>query len=303
MGKIYDSKDLLTRRTSSSLLAVSLAASLAAFGCTTNLNPGNGSPVRSGSEIHTAPTSGLNSGSESAPVTPPPMTSNYTRSEMVPAVKTQQRSNSIHHTAAEAAAIMAGRTALRGRYLGPASPGSSGRAYASDSAGGFVNPAMLTNPQPTINSSISSSPTSAINSGAGGSAGIATAGTTTGTTAAATVAGTDVTTTAATTTALPVGAFAAVRPTATESISNNPAVTAASAGAGRSGVVATRTTATTPTAVSAATTSTTAASTATAAAAAGGVRLVRGATGVTITNASSGTATTTAASTSSSRSQ
>src|SRR5690349_15404947 len=148
MGKNLNSKDLARP-----LLALSLAASLAAFGCTTNLNPGNGTPTRGGSDIHTAPTSGLNGGSESAPVTPPPMTSNYTRSEMIPTVRTQPRaSNSIHHTAAEAAAIMAGRATLRGRYLGPASPGSSGRAYASDSVGGYVNPAMYTNPQLTINS-------------------------------------------------------------------------------------------------------------------------------------------------------
>jgi hypothetical protein len=81
MGKIFDHKDLQTRRTSRSLLALSLAASLAAFGCTTNLNLGNGAPSRSGSEIRTAPTSGVSSGSESAPVLPPPMTSSSTRAE------------------------------------------------------------------------------------------------------------------------------------------------------------------------------------------------------------------------------
>ena len=75
MGKIHESKDLKTRRATSPLLAFSLAASLAAFGCTTNLNPGNGTPTRSGSDIRTAPTSGINGGSESAPVVPPPMTS------------------------------------------------------------------------------------------------------------------------------------------------------------------------------------------------------------------------------------
>ncbi len=219
MGKIQNKNDLQTRPTSRWLVALSLAASLAAFGA-----------------------------------------------EATPKVRTHQRS--IRHSAEEAAAIMAGRAPLRGRYLGPASPASSGRAYASDSVGGFVNPAMLTNPQLTINSSISSSPTAAINSGAGEAVatGSVAATSVTGTTAAATIAGTGLTTTAATTTALPAGTFATASPTATESIVNNSPVTAAS-------------------------TLTTAAS---------GVRLVRGATGVTITNASAGTSPTTA---SSSRSQ
>ena len=307
MGKTHISKDLQKRQTSRSLLAVSLAASLAAVGCTTNLNPGNGTPTRSGPEIRSAPTSGVGSGSET--VTPPPMTSSYTKAEVMPRV-TPRRTRSIRRSADEAAAIMSGRQAPRGRYLGPANPGPGNRPYASDYAGGFVPPALLTNPQLTINSSISSPSTAAINSGAGGVAGVGVAGVgvatdagvlaaggvTTGTTAASNLTGTTggvggVAAATGTGAGLPAGTFAAVRPAVTESIGNNPGVTSASAGAGRPGVAVagTTTTATTAgtatTAAAAARPTVTAAGTATSAAATGGVRVVRGSTGgVTITN-------------------
>jgi hypothetical protein len=301
MGKTHISKDLEKRRISRPLLAVSLAASLAAFGCTTNHNLGNGTPTRSGPELHTAPSSGIG-GSET--VTPPPMTSSYTRAEVLPAVTPR----SIHHSADEAAAIMAGRQAVRGRYLGQVNPGPGNRPYASDYASTYVNPALQTNPQLTVNSSISSPPTGAINSGAGGVAtdagGVLVTGGTTGTTAAATVAGTATTTTGATTAgtaaALPAGTFAAAAPTATQAIANNPAVTAASLGAGRTavGVTTGTTIGTTGTTTTAATT--TAASTAAATTnvgATGGVRILRGSSGVTITNTNTATTTATGSST------
>lgn len=301
MGKTHISKDLQKRRTSRSLLAVSLAASLAAFGCTTNLNPGNGTPTRSGPEIRSAPTSGVGSGSET--VTPPPMTSSYTKAEVLPRVTPR----SIRRSADEAAAIMAGRRALRGRYLGPANPGPGNGPYASDFAGGFVPPALRTNPQLTINSSISSPSTTAINSGAGGVAGVgiaadagvlASGGVTTGTTAASSFAGTTggvggVAATTGTGVGLPAGTFATVRPAVTESVSNNPGVTSASTGFGRAGVPVNGTTTaataagTTTAATTAAATglTATAAGTATPAAATGAVRIIRGSTGgVTITN-------------------
>ena len=231
MGKTHEHNDLHSRRTLRSLLAFTLAASLAAFGCTTNLNPGNGTPMRVGPELRSAPTSGISTGSETPvpPPPPPPMTSSYTRSEAAPNVAVKQR-QSIRRSAAEAAAIMAGHQATRGRYLGPANPGPAGRAYASDFVNtGVVDPSAVTNPQFVVNSS-----------------GVVT---TTGTTAAATIAGTNVTPGAAAST-LPPGTFASVSQTATETISNNATVTAASAGTG--------------------------------------VRVVRGTDTVTITNASSG---------------
>ena len=74
MGKLNKTKDLL--------LAASLAASLVAFGCTTNQNLGNGTPTRSGPDVRTAPTSGVTTGGETyTPPMPPPMTSSYSRSE------------------------------------------------------------------------------------------------------------------------------------------------------------------------------------------------------------------------------
>ena len=129
------------------------------------------------------------------------MTSSYTRAEVMPRV--QQR-RGLRLTADEAAAIMAGRQPVRGRYLGPANPGG-GRAYASDTVNpGFVNPALVTNPQLSINSSISSPSVAALNSGTGG---VATTGITAGTTAAPTNFGSGVTPTGAAS-SLPAGAFA-----------------------------------------------------------------------------------------------
>src|SRR5687768_6545260 len=165
MGKNLTYNDLHGRRATRSLLAVSLAASLAAFGCTTNQNLGNGTPVRSGGELRSAPTSGVTSGQERS--TPPPMTSSYTRAEVLPTVTPRSVSR-----ADRAAAIMAGHQATRGRYLGVVNPGPGSRPYVSDQVALITavppNPSLQTNPQLTVNSSISSNPSPAINSGAGG---------------------------------------------------------------------------------------------------------------------------------------
>src|SRR5918998_1340833 len=64
MSKTHKIKDLQKQWSARTLLAVSLAASLAAFGCTTNHNLGNGTPTRSGPEVRSAPTSGVTSGTE-----------------------------------------------------------------------------------------------------------------------------------------------------------------------------------------------------------------------------------------------
>lgn len=276
MGKKLNSNDLTGQRTMRSLLAVSLAASLAAFGCTTNQNLGNGTPVRGGGDLRSAPTSGVTSGQERA--TPPPMTSSYNSASALPRVTPRNASR-----ADRAAAIMAGQqTARRGTYLGVVSPGSGGRGYASDQIAGAgvyqpTNPALLTNPQLTVNSSLTSGPTAAINSGAGGvgggvGGGAIVAGATVGTTGAAfgttgaigaagtigatpTVTGAGAGTTATTAaavvnggdaplgspavgTGLPVGAFAATTLSPTGAIAGIPSVTAASVGAGRTGGVA-----------------------------------------------------------------
>ena len=279
MGKKLNHKDLAQTRISRSLLAVSLAASLAAFGCTTNQNLGNGTPDRSGSELRTAPTSGVTSGQE-RPI-PPPMTSSYTGADAKPRASRRNASR-----ADRAAAILAAHQAARGRYLGTVNPGGTSRAHGTGLArtGRFVNPALLTNPQLTVNSSISSGPVAGINTGVGST--FVTNGATVTTPAAATASGftsSAIVTGAAPTPAaaaapLPAGAFAASGVTPGQSVTANSTVTAAS-----TGVVPTTTTlAVTPTAASA----TTAASISNNVVTSGSdVRLVRPANGsATITN-------------------
>lgn len=245
-----------------SILATTLAASLAALGCTTNQNLGNGTPTRSGPEVRTAPTSGVTGGGE-VPANPP-MTSSDNRAEALPTVTPRL----IRRSAAEAAAIMAGSQPLRGRYLGVVSPGAASRGggYQSDSNQNYVNPALQTNPQLTVNSSISSRPNEVINTAAEGAV------VPTGTTAAATIPGTATTTIAAT----PTTAATTLLPTFASA--GNPSVTAASVGLGRTTAQA-ATTATTTTA----TTTTTAATTRVGAVTAP-VRIIRNTGTVTVTN-------------------
>ena len=280
MGKIQKTNDLIRRRAARPLLAVSLAASLAAFGCTTNHNLGNGTPTRVGPELRSAPTSGVTSGSERE--MPPPMTSSYNSKNTVNVVTPR----SIRRSADEAAAIMADRGVVRARYLGPANPGSAGRPYASDFANGLTNPALVTNPQLIASSSLG--PISATSStDAAVLANAAAAAATLPPTTAAGLA------TTATAVPLPTGTFATARPTATETVSLSPTVTSASIGAAAAGVVTTTgaTAATaTPTAASVTTPTPTAATSAVA------VRLVRGSTGATITNNSAGSTGTTSSS-------
>lgn len=310
MGKLKNDNQLRAQRTARPLLAMTLAASLAAFGCTTNHNLGNGSPTRSGPDVRTAPTAGVTSGGETT--TPPsntsvytPMTSSYTESAVLPPV--QARTSTVKATSAkgtsrvirrspdEAAAIMAGRQPLRGRYLGVVSPGNSGRGYASSNIQTYVNPAMQTNPQLTVNSSISSDPNAVISSGADGlfdaGGGVVTGGTTAAATVGATTtAGTTVTPTTAGT-GLAVGTFAGLTPSPTLASSGVPSVTAASVGLGRSAAqraAAANATTTTTTTTTATTDAATVAGTVVgtrAGAVASPVRVMRSTTGnVTVTN-------------------
>ena len=281
MGNLNRSNQLRAGRIARPLLAVSLAASLAALGCTTNQTLGNGTPTRT-PEVRTAPTSGVTSGSETnTPPSNPPMTSSYTRSDVLPPVT--PRSGVVRRSPDEAAAIMAGHQALRGRYLGVTNPGSAGRPYASDNIRTFIPPAMLTNPQRTINSSISSPSGAGIISGAGEPVGGVTL-TPAGTVAGATIAGTGLVDPTPTTAAagIPVGAIAGSAPLPTMTSAGLPSVTAASAGTRATPATA----ATTP--------ATTAASTVTTTPIRSGsitspVRVVRGTSGtVTVTNVGTG---------------
>lgn len=165
MGKALKVNKLFGRSATRTLLAVSLSTSLAAVGCTTDRHLGFGDPARPAPALRTAPTAGVSSGQQTAPL-PVPMTSSYSRDAIVveeaPAISAADR----------AAAIMARHARVSGRILGPAMPGAANEAYVSDAigTGNFTWPALRTNPQLTINSSISSPSSPAIISGAGGEA-------------------------------------------------------------------------------------------------------------------------------------
>ena len=276
MGKSHQNKNLQRTRASRSLLAVSLAASLAAFGCSTNYTLGDGVPDRSGPEVQSAPTSGINSGSERP--TPPPVERNYlppmTSSSRVDAsalnvVRTSSRAD-------RAAAIMAQHQGAQGRYLGVVNPGLSGRGYHSDAqpTGQWVNPAMLANPQQTINSSISSRPNEAIASGAGTSD------------LAPTIASDNPTATTPTGAAMTLapGTFAAgTTATPTTAIGALPTVTAVS-GLNASGAPIGTTAPNTVVSAGPTTTQAVTASPSVVAPTSAGVRVVRSTSGVTVTN-------------------
>ena len=198
MNKALKNSNLPQRPAIRPLLAISLTLSLAAFGCTTDRTLGNGDPVTTPG-LRTSPTGGSSIGSESTSSSqslPPSMTSSSSsRFDALPAVTPKKRL-----TADQAAAIMAQyQSAPRVRVLGPALPGAAGRAYASDGVvtGQYINPALITNPQVTVNSTISSTATPVVSSGAGGtgvdggvgiSGAVSVAGTTTGGSAVGTTA-------------------------------------------------------------------------------------------------------------------
>ncbi|HWW61867.1 MAG TPA: hypothetical protein VN181_10905, partial [Thermoanaerobaculia bacterium] len=151
----------LQRDISKALAAVSLMAVLAVFGCSTNRNPGNGEPYTGGpSWGPTTPSSTSTPGGGSSSGTsgvPPSMTSSSTLS-----------------TNDAALAILAEHQ-LQPRILGPAAPDGGTGIVSSQPTGQWVNPALVTNPQVTVNSSASSYPTPVVTSGAGeGVAGTAT---------------------------------------------------------------------------------------------------------------------------------
>ena len=162
MSKSLKSNQLRGAKSGRVFLAASLALSLAAFGCTTDRTLGDGDPVTTPG-VRTTPTGGAATGTESTPVNPPMMSSSSSRFDSaLPAVRPRRVS-------AEEAALLAAERAPRVRVLGPAYPGAPGRPYASEGlvTGQWVNPAMQTNPQLTINSSLTSDPTPGIATGGG----------------------------------------------------------------------------------------------------------------------------------------
>jgi hypothetical protein len=231
MRKTLNLKSLNERPASRTVLALSLAASLAAFGCTTNRTPGNGEPLRSAPGAGpAAPTSGVTSGSSRCGVVvDPPMMSSSQHLDPLPGVST--RSRRLPLSPDEAAAIMADNQLGRGvRVLGPVNPARSGHRYVSDKVDPFDRPA---NGVVTVNSSINSvDQVAGIVNGATGVVGTGT--TVSGVTGASTIAGTGMTTTGTpltpTTAAIPVtpGTFAAG--TGSVTTTTTPAVSASSTG-------------------------------------------------------------------------
>ena len=277
MSNLRQNKNLSGRPALPALLALSLCASMLAFGCTTDRTLGNGDPVVTPG-LRSSPTGGSYTGSESAPTPPPMMSSSTYSTSPLPTVRARRGTRL---SADEAAAIMADNHP-RVRVLGPVSPGNGGRPYVSDQSMGVVPPYYT--PQITVNSSINSvnnglAP-AAITSGVGETFVAPTSSavsTTPASTSVAGGAGTTVTPTSATFSA-PPGTFASVRtltPTAAvvlnppASISGSPAIASAS-----------------PTQTSAATTSATPATTVSPTSAANPVRVVNTDGRVVVTNTS-----------------
>jgi hypothetical protein len=131
------------------LAASSLALTVAAFGCSTNRYPGNGEPTITTpgyGAANQAVTPGSSSGTEGNP----PMASSFVG---VPQPNT------------DAVAEAAAQQAYRGRVLGIVNPGGV-QAAPLTAAAQFTPPALLVNPQSTINPSVSSPGVAAIASDA-----------------------------------------------------------------------------------------------------------------------------------------
>jgi hypothetical protein len=184
MSKALKNSNLTQRGATRALVAISLSFSLVAFGCTTDRNLGNGDPVTTPG-LRTSPLGGASTGTESAPSVPPSMTSSSSigSSQALPVVTFR---NGLSR-ADQAAAIMA-QHQPRERYLGPAFPGGYS-GFDGSRTGQFQNPALRTNPQLTVNSSLSSGPVPVVASGAGDAGGV-TAGDSIA--AGAFIAGTDI---------------------------------------------------------------------------------------------------------------
>ncbi|HEY8849346.1 MAG TPA: hypothetical protein VIO12_08635, partial [Thermoanaerobaculia bacterium] len=124
------------------LAVVSLAGTLTAFGCTTNRMPGNGQPAEQTPAVgpaNTSSTPGSSSGT-----TNPPMASDAIVDPTRP-------------SAVDAQATLAADQGYQGRVLGAVSPPLTTQGNAPTApTGQFANPALIVNPQSTVNSSVSS---------------------------------------------------------------------------------------------------------------------------------------------------
>jgi hypothetical protein len=131
------------------LSATSLALTVVAFGCSTNRYPGNGEPTMT-TPGYGAANQAVTPGSSSGTEVNPPMASSFVG---VPQPNT------------DAVAEAAAQQAYRGRVLGIVNPGGV-QAAPRTAAAQFTPPALLVNPQSTINPSVSSPGVEAIAGGA-----------------------------------------------------------------------------------------------------------------------------------------
>lgn len=168
MRNTFKVSHLFGQRGARAVLALTLTSSVAAFGCTTNRTPGAGEPTRSGPGVRTAPTAGPSSGSEGEQL-PPPMTSSVRTAPTLRGATPR----AIHDMSiANGALTLPGNPVAGSRLLGAVNPAGVGiDSSAALVTGQYVNPTQFTNPQSTVNASISSNPTPVIASGAGGAVG------------------------------------------------------------------------------------------------------------------------------------
>ena len=160
MSNSHGIKNLFGQR---ALLAVSLTASIAAFGCTTDRHLGNGDPVVTPG-LRTTPTSSPTSGSESGP-----MYSSYSQRSVDMSIRNGAPAASSAAGIATTLAELQPDVKVLGRTTADAVT-PPGAWSASQVTGQFQNPALATNPRLTVNSSVTSQPVPAISSGAGGGA-------------------------------------------------------------------------------------------------------------------------------------
>jgi hypothetical protein len=123
---------------------IALALLIAATGCTTNNNPGNGQPTNTPSTTPSS-TPGASSGSTS------------TQGPMASAITTPKTNSERAAATVDAIAVLAADQAYRGRVLGGANPGPQGAAVVSTTV---AAPASSKPTVSTADSSLQTSPAS-----------------------------------------------------------------------------------------------------------------------------------------------
>lgn len=146
MRKVSSLNPAFARGALRAVSAATLACSLVFFGCTTDWTPGSGRPDRSGPAVGPTMPSSTPGSESNNPVVP------MTSAMLLPA--------GAQHVNVDALATAAADQGFRGRVLGsldPAAPvASTGVAGLDNPTGQFVNPAVIANPQYTVNSTVNS---------------------------------------------------------------------------------------------------------------------------------------------------